>query len=154
MIKELPRKLFIGFLAGAVGVLLFHQLVLLLAHAVGLVPFAPYSLQPTAPLGVPQVVSTAFWGGIWGIAMVLLMTWIPGAERLWVAVLFGAVLPSLVAAVVVTPLKGGDMAAWMAPGRILLALVINGAWGLGTWLIYRLAWHGFGSTTAGAMGSR
>jgi hypothetical protein len=144
MSKELPRRLVIGFIAGAIGVLLFHQIVLLLAHALGLVPFAPYSLQPTAPLGVPQVASTAFWGGIWGMALILLMVWAPATERLWVAVLFGAVLPSLVAALVVTPLKGGDLAAWMTPGRILLALVINGAWGLGTWLFYRLGRRALG----------
>jgi hypothetical protein len=144
MTKGLPRNLLVGFVAGAVGVLLFHQMVLLLAHAMGLVPFAPYSLQPTAPLGVPQVVSTAFWGGLWGMALVLLIASVPGADRLWVAVLFGAVLPSLVAALVVTPLKGGDLAVWMSPGRILLALVINGAWGLGTWLFYRLGRRSLG----------
>ena len=151
MTKGLPGRLVIGFVAGAIGVLLFHQIVLLLAHALGLVPFAPYSLRPTAPLGVPQVVSTAFWGGLWGMALVLLMGWVPGAERLWFAVLFGAVLPSLVAALVVTPLKGGDLAAWLAPGRILLALVVNGAWGLGTWLFFRLGRTGLGwaATRAG-----
>jgi hypothetical protein len=144
MTRGLPGKILVGFVAGAVGVLLFHQIVLLLAHLLGLVPFAAYSLQPTAPLGVPQVVSTAFWGGIWGIVLVLLLTSVSGADRLWVAVLFGAVLPSLVAALVVTPLKGGDMAAWLTPGRIAMALVINGAWGLGTWLFYRLGRRSLG----------
>src|ERR1700751_2643354 len=123
MIKILPVRLAIGFVDGASGVLLFHQIVPLLARAMGLAAFAPYSPRPTAQLGVPQVVSTAFWGGVWGMALALVMAWIPGAERLWFAVLFGAVLPSLVAALVVTPLKSGDLAAWLAPGRILLALV-------------------------------
>jgi hypothetical protein len=144
MTEELPRKLLIGFVAGAIGVLAFHQLVLLVLHALELVPFAPYSLRPTAPLGVPQVISTAFWGGIWGILLVLFMARVPAADRPWAAVVFGAVLPSLVAALVVTPLKGGDMAAWLAPGRILLALLINGAWGLGTWLFYRLGRRALG----------
>ena len=144
MTQGLPGRILIGFVAGAIGVLLFHQIMLLLGHALGLVPAAPYSLRPTPPLGVPQVASTAFWGGLWGILLVLVIAWIPAADRLWAAVLFGAVLPSLVAALVVTPLKGGDMAAWLAPGRIVLALVVNGAWGLGTWLFYRLGRRSLG----------
>jgi hypothetical protein len=144
MTQGLPGKILIGFVAGAIGVLLFHQIVLLLGHALGLVPVAPYSLRPTPPLGIPQIASAVFWGGIWGTLLVLVIAWIPAVDRLWAAALFGAVLPSLVAALVVTPLKGGDMAAWLTPGRIVLALLVNGAWGLGTWLFYRLGRRSFG----------
>jgi hypothetical protein len=126
-----------GFIAGAIGVLVFHQGMLLVMHALGLAPFAPYSLLPTAPFGVPRVLSTAFWGGLWGIALIFFMNRVRGADRLWVALLFGAVLPSLVAALVVGPLKGQDIARWLAAAMLLRAFVINGAWGLGTALTYR-----------------
>jgi hypothetical protein len=43
-----------------------------------------------------------------------------------------------VAALVVTPIKGGDMGGWLQPTRIVLAFIINGAWGIGTALTYRL----------------
>ena len=127
-----------GFAAGAVGVLVFHQGVLFALHVSGLVPFAPFSLRPTAPLGVPQVISLAFWGGVWGVGLALVMERVRGADRLWVAVLFGGVLTSLVAAIVVTPLKGGSLAAWTQAPMIIMAFIINGAWGLGAALTYRL----------------
>ena len=127
-----------GFAAGAVGVLVFHQGVLFVLHGSGLVPFAPFSLRPTAPLGVPQVISLAFWGGVWGVGLALVMERVRGADRLWVAVLFGGVLTSLVAAIVVTPLKGGSLAAWTQAPMIIMAFIINGAWGLGAALTYRL----------------
>lgn len=133
------RLAIIGFLGGAIGVLLFHQVVVLILHLAGAVPFAPYSFKPTIPLGVPQVLSSAFWGGLWGIALAFLMDRLSGADRLWVALLFGALLPTLVAAVIVTPLKGGDMAAWMNPQRIAIGFAVNGAWGIGAGLFYRLA---------------
>src|SRR3546814_5072860 len=32
------------------------------------VPFAPWSMAPVSPFGVPQTLSAAFFGGLWGIA--------------------------------------------------------------------------------------
>ena len=58
------RVAMIGFLAGVVGTLLFRQVFLLVLHK--LVPLAPNSMRLAPPLGVPQFVSLAFWGGIWG----------------------------------------------------------------------------------------
>jgi hypothetical protein len=128
-----------GFVAGAVSVLVFHQGVLLMMHAAGLLPFTPYSMAPTSPLGVPQVASSAFWGGLWGVALAIVMERVRGADRWWIAVLFGGVLTSIVAVLVVVPLKGGDPAAWLQPARLAMAFLINGVWGLGSALIYRLA---------------
>ena len=125
----------LGFIAGAIGVLVFHQGLLVIMHALGLVPFAPYAVDPTPPFGVPKVLSLAFWGGVWGIVLVWFMGRVRGADRLWVAVVFGGVLPSLVGMLVVTPLKGG--AITLDATRMLLAFVINGVWGLGTALTYR-----------------
>jgi hypothetical protein len=138
-VSRTTRIIVLGFVAGAVGVLVFHQGVLLILHALGLVPFAAYSFQPTKPLGVPTVLSLAFWGGLWGIALVALMERVRRADSLWVALIFGGLFPPLVAALVVTPLKGGDMARWTQPAVILIAFLINGAWGLGTALAYRAA---------------
>src|SRR5215831_2534925 len=125
----------LGFIAGAFGVLIFHQGVLVIMHALGLVPFAPYAVDPTPPFGVPKVLSLAFWGGVWGIVLVWFMGRVRGADRLWVAIVFGGVLPSLVGMLVVTPLKGG--AITLGAAMMLLAFVINGVWGLGTALAYR-----------------
>src|SRR5262252_3495630 len=129
----------LGFVAGAIGVLIFHQGLLVIMHALGLVPFAPYAVDPTPPFGVPKVLSLAFWGGVWGIVLVWFMGRVRGADRLWVAVVFGGVLPSLVGMLVVTPLKGGTIT--LEPTRMLLAFVINGVWGLGTALTYRFGRH-------------
>jgi len=137
MARQTGKLVVIGFVAGAIGVLVFHQAIILLMYLVGLLPAAPYSMRATAPFGVPQVLSSAFWGGLWGIVLVWFMTVLRGADRLWVAVLFGGVLPTLVGILVVTPLKGGDPAAWLQIAMPLRGFVINGAWGLGTALTYR-----------------
>ena len=84
--------------AGFVAVIVFHQPMLSLLHALGLTPARAYAMRPTPPLGVPQVISSAFWGGIWGMILVLLGARPGTGPRLYVlSVLFGAVVLTSVA---------------------------------------------------------
>src|SRR5215471_1824900 len=131
------RLVVIGFVAGAISVFVFHQGFILIAWRMGLLPNAPYSLEPTAPLGVPRVISSAFWGGLWGIALALLLGRLRRADGLWVGILLGGILLPLVGILVVTPLKGGGL-AWPSSTMLLRGFIINGVWGLGAALLYRL----------------
>jgi len=131
------RLVVIGFLAGAISVFVFHQGFILIAWRLGLLPNAPYSLEPTAPLGVPRVISSAFWGGLWGIALALLLERLRRADWLWVGILFGGILLPLVGILVVTPLKGGEV-VWPGSTMLLRSFIINGVWGLGAALLCRL----------------
>ncbi|MGH6946181.1 MAG: hypothetical protein ACREDZ_02535 [Kiloniellales bacterium] len=123
----------VAFIAGVLAVLVFHQGMLGFLHAIEVTPAVPYETRPTAPLGVPQIWSLAFWGGIWGIIFAYLE---PHLRRGWAyflgALLFGAIAPTLVAWFVVLPLKGLPIAGgWRASG-IATGLLVNGAWGIGT----------------------
>ncbi|MGX2042148.1 hypothetical protein ACWJKU_18775 [Methylocaldum sp. MU1018] len=139
-IEPATRGLF-GFLAGFLATLIFHQLALALLWGIGLAPFAPFSLAPTSPFGIPAVFSLAFWGGVWGILFASVEYRFPPAPRYWTAAfLFGAVLPSLVALLVVLPLKGRPLGGGWHPSLLATAVLINGAWGLGTaWFFRRLS---------------
>lgn len=132
----LAQRLPLAFLAGFLGVILFHQPMLGVLHALGLTALAPYPTGATVPFGVPRVLSLAFWGGVWAIPLALIL---PGmrtrAGYWWTALLFGAIVPSLVNWLVVLPLQGAPMGGGWHPSGILTALIINGAWGLGTALI-------------------
>ena len=136
MIKSAATRTALGFLAGALGVLIFHQGFIEILHLAGVLPHAPYSFSPTVPLQVPQVLSFAFWGGLWGMAMTFCLEALHSAERLWAAFLFGGIFPPLVGMLIVTPLKGGS-ADWTDWHRLALSFLINGVWGLGTALAYR-----------------
>ena len=128
----LPRWLVVGFISGAVAVLLFHQGAAALLHALELTPRAPYSMQATSPLGIPQVWSIAFWGGIWGVVLAAALARLEGAWLLLAALVFGAVFPTLVAWFVVASLKGQPMAAGFKPAAMMIGPIVNAAWGLGT----------------------
>jgi hypothetical protein len=131
---SLPRWIVAGFAAGAVSVLVFHQGAAALLHAIGLARSAPWSTAPTAPWGVPQVGSLAFWGGIWGVAFAALLARLDGARLVVAATILGAALPTLVAWFVVAPLKGQPAAAGWVPGAMIVGPIVNAAWGLGTGL--------------------
>ena len=123
-----------GFLAGALAVPLFHQVMLAILYASHFVARAPFALQPTKPLGLPAVVSLTFWGGVWGIIFAMV-----GSRRGYAfAVLFGAIFPTVVAWFVVLPLKGIPAGGGWAPRGVATALLVNGAWALGTAVFLRI----------------
>ncbi len=131
-------KVLFGFLAGFFATLIFHQLTLLLMWAMEVAPFGPYSMVPTKPFGIPAVFSLAFWGGIWGVLFALIHDRIPRGGYWVITFLFGAILPSLVALLVVLPLKGRPLAGGGHPALLLTAFLINGFWGIGTGLILKM----------------
>ena len=129
---ELPRRLIVGFFAGALSVLLFHQGALGLLYSLGLTPRAPYSFAATYPLGIPQVWSLAFWGGVWGVLLAASLAMLHGAGLVIVSTVYGMVFPTLVAWFIVAPLKEQPVAAGMVPMAMAAGLIVNAAWGFGT----------------------
>ena len=128
----MPRWLIVGFIAGALAVIVFHQSALAVLHALQLSRSAPYSFSPTAPLGIPQLWSLAFWGGVWGIVLAAALARLDGARLVAAATLFGAIAPTLVAWFVVAPLKHQPMAAGFVLSAMAVGVIVNAAWGLGT----------------------
>lgn len=127
-----------AFIAGFVSTLVFHQGAMAALHAAGLWPKPPYAMTATAPFKVPAVISLAFWGGLWGIALWLAIAGAPEVRYWTLAVVLGALGPSLVALFIVFPLKGLPLAGGWDPKTIAAVLVLNGAWGLGVALFLRL----------------
>jgi hypothetical protein len=145
--QHLERRLPLAFVAGFLGVLLFHQPMLAVLHALGLTALAPYPMMATVPLGVPRVLSLAFWGGVWAMPLALVLMCVRTRAGYWLtALVFGAIGPSVVNWLVVLPLKGAPMGGGWQPSGILTALIINGAWGLGTALLLRWAMGRSGRT--------
>lgn len=131
---------FMGFAAAFFATLVFHQAGLYLLHLLGITQAVPWSLKPVPPFGVPQVISLAFWGGIWGILFVLAEPWLGrGPGGYWTgAIVFGAVFPTLVAWFVVLPLKGHPAGMGFHFPAVLVGPIVNGLWGLGTVLFLSL----------------
>lgn len=116
-----------AFISGFLATLIFHQGLFSLFYLGGIVSSAPFNLTPVPPLGIPQVVSLAFFGGLWGMALWPVLKRLGRKAFIAAAVVLGAVAPTAVAMLVVFPLKGIEVSAQTWVGGLLL----NGFWGLG-----------------------
>jgi hypothetical protein len=136
------KKSIYGFLAGFLATLTFHQIALWLLWGMKIAPFAPYNMAGTLPWGVPAVISLALWGGVWGVLFAFVQSRFPRHGGYWAsAFFFGAIFPSLVALLVVLPMKGLPVGGgWHWP-LLFTAFLINGVWGTGTGLLYRYLFH-------------
>lgn len=123
-----------AFASGFLATLVFHQGLFALFWLAGAVPAAPFNLSPVPPLGVPQVVSLAFFGGLWGMVLWLLLGRLAGVTFWLGHVIVGAIGPTVVAMLVVFPMKGLDVSAQTWVG----GLILNGFWGLGVAVFMRL----------------
>ena len=133
------RTILIGFIAGAVSVLIFHQLGFWISKELGYTPQAViYNMRPVPPWNVPLIVSAAFWGGLWGILAAFLVPRLPGAlggVLGWI--LFAAIIVTLVNWFVVQPIKGQAMGGGFRMPGVVVVPIVYAFWGLGMWLIAR-----------------
>ena len=129
----------LAFAAGFIAVLALHQPMLALLSAAGITQAVPYATKAVGPLGVPQFISAAFWGGVWGLVLhAVSRRWPGGAGFVLKCLLFGMIFPTLVAWFIVAPLKGMPMAGGFKAGSIVTGLCVNAAWGLGTGILLAL----------------
>ena len=63
---QLVKLSILGFIAGFLAVLIFHQSLWYLLNLVGLIPLGrpAWPLDPIPPYDVLSVISKAFWGGL------------------------------------------------------------------------------------------
>ena len=132
------KLLILGFVAGALATLIFHQSAWYLLNQAGVIPLdrPAWPMDPIPPLGLPSTLSKMFWGGLWGAVLALFLARIEGSVYWLVWIVVGAIAPSLVAIYVVPLVKGMDVGALWP--RIAIGATVNGAWGLGTGFFLRL----------------
>jgi len=116
-----------AFISGLLATLIFHQGLFGVFYLAEMVPSAPFNMSPVPPLGVPSVLSLAFFGGLWGMLLWLLLGRLNGLAFWLTNVIVGAIGPTAVAMLVVFPMKGIEVTAQTWTG----GLVLNGFWGLG-----------------------
>jgi hypothetical protein len=119
------------FAAGAIAVLTVHQGAVWLLHRGGVTPWPAWALDPTAPFGVPRVLSAAAWGGAWWVVLSPMVERATGARHWTRAALLGAVPPTAVGALL-TVVGGAFPRGRTSPVVLLVAaLGVNALWGLG-----------------------
>ena len=137
--KYTYKLILLGFVAGFVSTIIFHQEVLEFLYQMHMLPKKPFSMAPTKPVGVPALISLSFWGGVWGIAGVLFFRKYLKQKRFWLFfTLFGGIFPPLIALCVVFPLKHINLHLILTPAGISFLILVNAIWGFGTAFIFKI----------------
>ncbi|WP_372654206.1 hypothetical protein [Halobacteriovorax sp.] len=123
-----------AFASGFISTLVFHQGLLGLFYLAGIIPRAPYNLNPVGFLSVPSVVSLSFFGGLWGIIIWKMISRSIGVRHWVKSFVLGALGPTAVAFLIVFPLKGIEVNLAMIP----FGLLLNGVWGVGVSIFMKL----------------
>ena len=135
----MARRLIIGFLAGALAVLCFHQVMILALHLLGFAPNFPWSMRSVGPLGVPAIANSMFWGGLWGVLYAAVGGRIPIRSDLGRGAVFGLLGPWLLGNGVLVPLiKGGNLLFGFNPQNMWRGALIGAAFGLGLAVFMRV----------------
>jgi hypothetical protein len=133
------RTIIVGFIAGFLSVLVFHQLGFYIATELGFGRSVIYNMRPVPPFGVPLILSAAFWGGLWGIvgAYVVprLPAWLDGPYG-WMA--FAAVVVTLVNWFIVLPIKGAPIGNGFRLPGVVVVPIVYAFWGFGIWIFIGL----------------
>lgn len=133
------RTIIVGFIAGFLSVLIFHQLGFFIATELGFGRSVIYNMRPVPPFGVPLILSAAFWGGLWGIvgAYVVprLPVWLDGPIG-WM--LFAGIVVTLVNWFIVLPIKGSPIGNGFNLPGVVVVPIVYAFWGLGMWVFVGL----------------
>src|SRR5262245_45768121 len=119
------RTLAIGFVAGALSLLIFHQLGFWVANELQYTRVPLYSLRQVRPLSVPAILSSAFWAGLWGVAASCLVPRLPPpGDGVLGWMVFAAVVPTLANWFIVLPLKGAPVGGGFYTRAIVVGLLV------------------------------
>lgn len=135
--RSLPGRLAFGFIAGAIAVVIAHQVMVLILYLTGYIPNPPYSFRAN-PTGVPQTISNMFWGGLWGVLYALIVQAVPRGWPTWMkGLVFGLGVHVILGNWIVLALIRGlaTFGGW-APPRMLLGALIGTSFGLGVAYVY------------------
>ncbi|MBM3607772.1 MAG: hypothetical protein FJX29_04840 [Alphaproteobacteria bacterium] len=133
-----------GFIAGALAVLVFHQLTILTLN--GFRFSSVWQMTPAIPpFGVPRLLNQMFWGGAWGILLAAVAHKLPGGIGYYVAgFLFGAIVLSIGSWYLVPAVKsllGQNVRFGPNPAGWWRGPLINGMWGLGAAIFLQMLWR-------------
>lgn len=132
------KNLLMGFIAGAIAVATAHEIINWLLLQAGLFPRVPWSMQPAAMTGVPQILSDMFWGGLWGVLFAAIQDRMPGGSLWLKGLIFGLVGPALIGVFILVPLLTGRFPLFFGgdPKLIISVLLILAGFGAAMGWLY------------------
>jgi hypothetical protein len=129
-------RIFLGCVAGALAMLVFHQMTLQVFFWLGWSSHAAYRVANVPPFNAPLVVSITFWGAVYGGIFALLAPAVRGP--LWLKSAAAALGAMTMAWFVFLPLMGQPAAFGYQAWPMLRSFIAYQMWGIGLTLVLPL----------------
>jgi ABC-type uncharacterized transport system permease subunit len=134
--RAFSTRVFLGCIAGALAMLVFHQMTLQVCFWLGWASHAAYRVAHVPPFNAPMVVSITFWGAVYGGLFGLLAPLVKAP--LWAKGMLAGLCAMALAWFVFLPLMGHQPAFGFEPWPMLRSFVAYQMWGLGMTLVLPL----------------
>jgi hypothetical protein len=139
------KSIIFGFIAGAIATVTVHEAIsYALLHA-GIFPRVPWSMAPVPGFGIPQIVSDAAWGGLWGVIFALILGDVPKGSMTLKGIILGILGPALVGVFILVPILTSKIPLFFNgdPHPIGSVLLILAGFGAATAWLYGFMTSGF-----------
>ena len=134
--NALSTRVFLGSLAGALAILVFHQTTLQIFFWFGLSPQAAFRIAHVPPFHAPLVVSITFWGAVYGGLLGMALPWLPGP--LYAKSAMAGAFATGLAWFLFLPLMGRPAAFGWQAWPMLRSFAAYQMWGIGVSLLLPL----------------
>lgn len=98
------KSIIFGFIAGAIATVTVHEAINYGLLQAGIFPRVPWSMEPVPGFGIPQIVSDAAWGGLWGVIFALILGDVPKGSMTLKGIILGILGPALVGVFILVPI--------------------------------------------------
>ena len=144
------KSIVLGFIAGAIATLTVHEFISWIFNTYWTGwprqswNFAPVSSAMFPDIVVPQLVSDAFWGGMWGSLFGLVLGPRPQGALTLRGIVLGLVGPALIGVFLAVPFLTGRFEPFFGgdASKIIPVLFILGGFGAATAWLYGLFRYG------------
>ncbi len=121
------RNLLVGFIAGAIAMVTVHELITLWLLNAGYTSRVPWSTEPSALTGYPQIATDAVFGGVWGAIFALILGNVPKGSMTVRGAILGLIGPALIGALVAIPLIRNEPPLYGSDINLIWPVLVAGA---------------------------
>ncbi len=126
-------RIFLGSVAGALSILVFHQVTLQIFFWLGWAPHPAFRIAHVGPFSAPLVASITFWGAVYGGVFGLLLPVAKGP--LWARGMVAGLCAMALAWFLFLPLMGHPAAFGWEAWPMLRSFIAYQMWGIGLGLV-------------------
>ena len=130
-------NLMLGFIASALSVVIAHQGIVWLLNKAGVWAPKAYATTPVPPFGVPVILNSIFWGGLWGVAYAAVHHLLPAGPVWAKGALFGVMIAFVSNSIILPVIKDQPLCYGFDVTKLLCVFLILSGFGAATAIFYR-----------------